>query len=289
VWETTKIPPNWFPYINFADAIVVPSNQNVKALRDSGVTVPIFKVGHGSDVVRFAPDNKPVESDDLKGLENTFKFLSVFQWQHRKAPDVLLRAFWNEFTSKDDVALIIKTTKGGGSTKQDERSIVNAVVSYRNALGKRDTAPLLLSTSLFSDNDVRGLYALSDAYVMPSRGEGVGLPFIEAMSSGIPCIVTGWGGQADFVNNENGYLLNYELRSPKANENMAIATTFSNLFTNDMMWAEPDVAHLQKLMRYAYENREEVKAKGVKARKDMESMTWNEIGNIFKKTIEEVL
>src|SRR5437764_11001686 len=153
VWETTIVPDNWFPYVNYADAIVVPSTQNVEALRNSGVTVPIFKVNHGSDLVRFAPDNEPIDSIDLKGMENTFKFLSVFQWQHRKAPDLLLRAFWNEFTDKDDVALIIKTHIGGQSSKQQQRELINTVHRYKNMVGKQNTAPVLLSTSLFNDND----------------------------------------------------------------------------------------------------------------------------------------
>lgn len=289
VWETTKIPSNWFPYINFADAIIVPSTQNVDALRDSGVTVPILKVGHGSDVVRFAPDNEIVDSPDLKDLEDKFKFLSIFQWQHRKAPDLLLQAFWNEFTEKDDAVLILKTHAGGGTTKQQQRQLISAVHSYKNMIAKHKTADVLLSTSLFTDNDLRGLYTFTDVYVQPSRGEGVGLPFIEAMSSGVPCIATGWGGQTDFLNNDNGYLVDYKLESPKSKEKEAIATTFSNLFSNDMRWAEADVKHLQKLMRHAYENREEVREKGVKAREDMEVMTWNHIGNIFKQSIEKVL
>src|SRR5206468_9924543 len=144
-------------------------------------------------------------------------------------------------------------------------------------VGKQNTAPVLLSTSLFNDNDLRGLYTLSDVYVQPSRGEGVGLPFIEAMSSGIPCIATGWGGQTDFVTNDNGYLLDYKLESPRTSEGKAIANTFSSLFTNDMKWAEADVEHLQKLMRHAYEHKEEVKAKGSLARFDMAGMTWNEV------------
>jgi glycosyltransferase involved in cell wall biosynthesis len=289
VWETTKIPDSWFPFVNFADAIIVPSTQNVEALRNSGVTVPIFRVGHGSDIVRFAPDNEPIDVLDLKGLDNTFKFLSIFQWQHRKAPDLLLQAFWNEFTEDDDVALILKTNAGGGTTKQQQRQIVHTVFGYKNMVAKHKTADVILSTSLFSDNDLRGLYTFSDVYVQPSRGEGVGLPFIEAMSSGIPCIATGWGGQTDFLNDSNGYQIKYEMESPKLRERQAIATTFSDLFTNDMKWAEADVEHLQKLMRHAYENREEVKKKGSKAREDMEGMTWNHIGSIFKQSIEKVL
>ena len=37
------------------------------------------------------------------------------------------------------------------------------------------------------------------------------MPITEAMSMGIPAIVTGWSGTADFVNDRVGYLINYTL------------------------------------------------------------------------------
>ena len=40
-------------------------------------------------------------------------FLSVFQWQHRKGPDALLKAYWNAFDAKDDVVLRIRAKVPG--------------------------------------------------------------------------------------------------------------------------------------------------------------------------------
>ena len=56
-----------------------------------------------------------------------------------------------------------------------------------------------------------GLYRSADVYVMPTRGEGWGMPVAEAMAMGKAVIVTNWSGPADFVNDEVGYLLNYTL------------------------------------------------------------------------------
>ena len=55
------------------------------------------------------------------------------------------------------------------------------------------------------------MYRASDAYVIPTRGEGWGMPITEAMAMGIPAIVTGWSGTADFVTDRVGYTLNYTL------------------------------------------------------------------------------
>ncbi|WP_274363190.1 hypothetical protein [Paenibacillus thermotolerans] len=40
VWETTKIPSQWFPIINEFDAVCVPSLHNIAALKNSGVKIP---------------------------------------------------------------------------------------------------------------------------------------------------------------------------------------------------------------------------------------------------------
>jgi phosphatidyl-myo-inositol dimannoside synthase len=50
-------------------------------------------------------------------------------------------------------------------------------------IGKR-----VVFTGLFTEEDKPDLYALADVYVMPSRGEGFGFVFLEALASGIPVI-----------------------------------------------------------------------------------------------------
>jgi glycosyltransferase involved in cell wall biosynthesis len=49
-------------------------------------------------------------------------------------------------------------------------------------------ADRVIFTGLFPDGDKADLYALADVYVMPSRGEGFGYVFLEALASGVPVI-----------------------------------------------------------------------------------------------------
>jgi phosphatidylinositol alpha-1,6-mannosyltransferase len=46
----------------------------------------------------------------------------------------------------------------------------------------------VIFTGLFPEEEKADLYALADAYLMPSRGEGFGYVFLEALASGVPVI-----------------------------------------------------------------------------------------------------
>lgn len=156
----------------------------------SGVKTPVYLVPHGADTQTFNPENKKFT---FKEAKNKFVFVSIFDFQHRKNPETLLKAYWSEFTSRDNVLMIIKTY---GSSR---RKIVNSISNYKRRLGfTGGTAPLRVLTGILPEEQLKGLYTLGNAFILPTRGEGVGLPYMEALSSGIPVIATGWGGQMDF-------------------------------------------------------------------------------------------
>ena len=63
-------------------------------------------------------------------------------------------------------------------------------------------------TGLFPDEDKADLYNLADVYVMPSRGEGFGFVFLEALASGIPVIGSKHdGGREALLDGELGLLV----------------------------------------------------------------------------------
>ena len=132
VWETTRIPAAWRASINRFDAVIVPSKHNVQALRDSGVRVPVYLAPHGVDIRAYQPSNPPTP---LLGSKGRFVFLSVFGFQHRKNPEALLRAYWEQFSDKDNVLLVIKTNGYGAG--QDGAWIGRQIENYRKSLKLR--------------------------------------------------------------------------------------------------------------------------------------------------------
>jgi len=77
-------------------------------------------------------------------------------------------------------------------------------------------------------------YQDADAFVLPTRGEGWGLPAAEAMAVGLPTIVTNWSGPTGFATKDTAYLLplegeeeSYFGHESQAAEQAAEATTYT--------------------------------------------------------------
>lgn len=288
VWETSRIPRRWVGPLNAADAVCVPSLHNKRALIASGVRVPIFIAPHGVDAGKFKPVRKTWPSRHSK---TKFTFISIFGFQHRKNPETLLRAYWEEFSAADNVRLIIKTS--GYTPYENGRWIRSRISAYKAWLGiRKPTAPVEIITGHMGEGAIRSLYAKGHAFVLPTRGEGVGLPFLEAMASGIPVIATGWGGQMDFLTRDNAFLVSYTLQSPlvSMNRHSSISRQFRHLFAErGQQWAEADLHSLRRKMREAYEHPLLCKKKGEQARRDALRLSWKRAGILLKKAIETTI
>jgi len=69
-------------------------------------------------------------------------------------------------------------------------------------------AKRVVFTGLFPEKEKADLYALADVYVMPSRGEGFGYVFLEALASGVPAIGSRLdGGREALLDGELGLLV----------------------------------------------------------------------------------
>ncbi len=111
------------------------------------------------------------------------------------------------------------------------------------------------------------LYRSVDSFVLPSRGEGWGMPILEAMASGLPTIATNWSGQTEFLNDQTGYPIRVCKLVP------AVAKC---PYYEGFRWAEPDFDHMAYLMRYVYEHRDEARAKGLAASRGLlQDWSWS--------------
>lgn len=278
VWETDRIHRDWKGYCNQADALIVPCKWNIDVFRNSGVDKPLAVVPHGIDLSEI---DSVKDKLNIEGLnEGDYAFYSVFQWNERKNPFGLLRAFFTAFAGRKDVVLILKTYGADNSDREIEGIVRNIINLKKNLTFYKDAPPprVLLVTDLLSDSEIIKLHNTGDCYISLAHSEGFGLGYFQAMAAGKPTIGVGGSGNEEFMNADNSYLIDYTW-SP------TLGMPHFVWYTADQMWPEPDLKHAIEVMRNIEANREASKNKGLIGRRTIENYTWDAIA---KTMIEQL-
>ena len=218
-----------------------------------------------------------------EGGSNRFRFLSVFKWERRKGWDVLLDAYWSAFTPADAVVLVLRTYVP--SFSQLHTNITAHIEQYAlqtRGVRLQELAPVQWesggSTELRSDSltrsDVRDLLASTDAFVLPTRGEGWGLPVAEAMAMRLPVVVTNATGVLAYASEDNAYLI------PVAAE------------LDSTAFVQPDVAALRHLLRQVVHDSGpqgggRAQAKAASARRRMQQFSPAYVSEIIADRLEQ--
>ncbi len=260
-FETDRLPVGWSEKLARMDEVWVPSKFNRESFLRSGVPAEkLFVVPEGIDPAPYC-DAVPTQLPETAG----FTFLSVFQWSLRKGWDTLLAAWAEAFGPGDDVQLVLRASPFSSSRPSIQEQAESFLAS--RGLSWETMAPVLLLTDPVSESRMPSLYAACDVFVLPTRGEGWGLPFLEAMAAGKPCIATSWGGQMDFLHEGNAWLL-----PPGDLVHPSVKARAENPFLGeDHLWADPSLSELARLMRHAFEHPDEGRRLGEVAARDVAS------------------
>jgi glycosyltransferase involved in cell wall biosynthesis len=147
---------------------------------------------HGVDTERYRPregSHPAVSSDELT-------LLFVGRLVSRKGVSTVIEAMAE--LNRSDVELLI-----AGTGRHDER-----LRGIARTLGVTDDVTFL---GYVPDEDLPTLYSATDVFLFPSRYEGFGLVFLEALASGTPVIGTPVGGVPDIVEDgETGYVVPHD-------------------------------------------------------------------------------
>lgn len=118
------------------------------------------------------------------------------RWELRKGWDLLLDGYWREFESSGSegqwpVVLKLKTYLPSWEAGPSDLNTWVVARAKKNYGKSREQLPaVVFITEDLSREALRDAYAEADAFVLPTRGEGWGLPIAEAMAMELPVIVS---------------------------------------------------------------------------------------------------
>ena len=246
--EVDRLPPSWVEALNNVDEVWTTCSWCQRVFLESGVVRPVRIVPEAVDTSLFTP-TIGLSSEP----HDRFRFLAVGKFEERKNYAALFRAYTDEFDVDEAVELIICFGREPTFKSNYFDSRFGANASKRHA-------PIRFLSPIMNRTAMANLYRSVDAFVLPTRGEGWGLPAMEAMASALPGITTGIGPMIEYSNNQTAFLLDYELvQAGDAN-----CQTFHEYFKWGR-WAEPSIAQLRRFMRRLFENPAEGRRMGLRA------------------------
>jgi glycosyltransferase involved in cell wall biosynthesis len=260
MFETDRAPKDWMTALIDRDELWVPSQFNVDTFARSGVPEEKMRILGGTmDFDAFTPG---VEPWDLGAPEGSFKFLTNFDFSERKGWRELLMAWARAFDKNDPVCLVLKT----GSFYVKDQSVQGRIKEFLDSeLGAAADAmaPIRLMYDRLPSAAMPRLYEAADAYVLPSRGEGWGRPYMEALAMGLPTIASRFSGNLEFMDDDTSWLIDGEL-VPVPED----ADVF-NSFYKGHKWFQADVDMLAAAMQEVASDPDAARRKAAPARAEL--------------------
>ena len=283
-WDFGPYPPSWVDTANrVCDQLWVHSRWVERQALESGVEpAKLRRVPLGFDPDLHRPEGEVYPLPTGK----RFHFLFAGATIQRKGIDVLVRAYSAEFSSQDDVCLVIKDHTG---------DVFYRELSYREeiaAAAARPGAPAMLYLDDFlTEAQLAALYRACDAGVFPYRAEGFCLPILEMVGSGRPVIVPDFGACLDYCRPEHADLVPAKRICLPVQRRFAINTLGFDEEVTGVDFCEVAVGDLAARMRAVYETSPaELSARGARGReRAVRKFSWQASVACVRESVEELM
>lgn len=231
--ETDRMEPERVALINrYYRGVMVPSPEQVKVLQDSGVTTRVCYVPMGTDFYVREPVDWRLPGQHI--------YMTYSLGGSRKGADVAIQAFKRAFDGQPDHQLWIKCSDPSHSWVQGcEDYQIRVIPGYMHEL------------------EWRRWLSRVNFFIFPSRGEGRGLPPIEATLEGVPTAATQWLGLWDIA--DWGYPIPVRALVPHS-------IGVGSINADGALWADPDPDALTDLLTWFDGHEEEARVKAWQGR-----------------------
>jgi len=247
VVETDRCNPLWVDACNQMDRVIVPTTFCRNVLQNSG---PL------KTDVRVVPESFPDEVETiteglaLEEIKTPTNFLMVGQITgmrpeiDRKNIFYAVKWFCEEFKDRKDVSLVVKSNLGTNCSIQRSQ-LNNIFTNLLNEVRKGQYPKVHLINGEMTTGEIVSLYKSKKitGLISLTRGEGFGLPILEAAACGLPVMCTEWSGHMDFMKLGKHIGIEYDLvEIPDGRVDNAI-------FVRGAKWAQPREEDFKKRIR----------------------------------------
>lgn len=267
-YEFPIIPRDFPRYHQFCDKLLAPSNFAREIFIQNKVPAEkVVRVPHGFHL------SSTEEKYPLK-TKKTHKILMVIGQPHlRKNIKGALEAYCKAFTKEDDVCLVAKIAK----VSKIQQAFEIDPLTVLNQVKKQ--YPSHAEIELITDfiPDMTTLYNACDIVYTLSYAEGFYLPGIQGLAKRMVCIAPRYGGQLDFMNDNNSLLIEGKIAKALAAMQYWNSSPYNGIFESEI----DDAANKLKKAVFEFDS---LKDKFLPGMKDVISeYTWE---NASKKLVE---
>ena len=286
--ETNFCNPTWVQACNQMDGVIVPSKFTAGVLRNSGKIIKPLTVIPESFPSAFEKDLKETKVLKTKSKRNFLLFGQLTAPNSdldRKNTFNAIKWFCEKFEGRKDVGLIVKTNMGTNSTI-DKRISTKTLKKLIEKVRPGNFPKVHLLHGHMTDEDLFDLYNDSSliGLISATRGEGYGLPMIEAAASGLPVIATDWSGHKTFLQDGSWIPVKYELKQ------VVDQRVDNRIFMARSMWADPSEESFKNGLQKLYNERNVYREKCKKSRnKIVDKFSETSLQKEYDKFLEENL
>ena len=181
-------------------------------------------------------------------------FYTINEWTSRKEIEKLVECFLQTFENTNDSVLLYIKSSGVEKTT-GTFFIESRRKKYQNP------PEIILCTDIVSESEMKRIHQRSHIYVSLSHGEGTGLGAVEAICYGNPVIITGYGGQIDYLKSGVFYVSSSEQTPSMCNKLQNGHKQCGNedgcklypWYLPDQHWGNANVDDAKRVLRFVYD------------------------------------
>lgn len=245
MWETNWLPPEFADYLHIFDTVIVPSLHNWELFSHHHDNVRVIPLGVNRNI--WCP--KDVERTD------TYKILCGGSEWYRKGLDVVLDVF---------------NKLGLPNTELH----IKIVPPYLFAPKDLNHPNVVVHDQWMTEEDEADLVRSMDCFISVSRGEGFGLMPLQAISAGIPTILSDAHGHREFSD-----LATHRIPTTSV-------PTAKGVWQNMGDWDEPDPEALAEAIISIHKNRDKYRKQAFKNSGEVAAFNWETAANQLLKIVK---